>query len=268
MSSVYDVAIRIAAETKDLVKEIKSNTGLLQTMGTVAAGVFAAGMIRDAATELYTYGTGIDTIREKLGLLSGVQGDALNKITGSVKAIGDIWDKDYNEVIKTSNVLTKQLGADSDKAMKLIQQGMASGGDATGDFLQQVSEYAPMFKDAGLSAESLVAIVTQSVTSGIFSDKGADAIKESMLRIREMTTATEDALAGIGISSDDVQKKLQDGTWTYLDVLKLVSKKLGEFPPQSKKVGTAIADIFGGAGEDAGLDYLKTQLFKFFCVKI
>ena len=256
--SVYDVAIRIAAETKDFVKEIKGSTGMLKSMGVVAAGVFGAGMIKDATGKLYAYGTGIDTIRQKVAQLSGVQGDALNKITGQIKATSDVWNKDYNEVIKASNVLTKQMGAEGDQALKLIQQGMASGGDATGDFLQQIAEYAPMFKDAGLSAGALVAVVTQSVTSGIFSDKGADAIKESMLRIREMTTATEDALAGIGISSDEVQEKLQSGTWSYMDVLKLVSKQLGEFPAQSKQVGTAIADIFGGAGEDAGLKYLKT----------
>jgi hypothetical protein len=258
MSSVYDVAIRIAAETKDFVKEIKSNTGMLQTMGAVAAGVFAADLVKDAAGELYVYATGVDNIREKLEQMGGLQGDVLDRATGSVKATAEVWNKDYNEVIKTSNVLVKQMGEDSDKSLRLIQQGLANGADANGDFLQQVSEYAPMFADAELSAEALIAVITQGVTSGIFSDKGPDAIKEFMLRVREMTNATKDGLEGIGISSDEVQRKLQNGTWSYLDVLKLVSTKLGEFPPQSKEVGTAIADIFGGPGEDAGLAYLKT----------
>lgn len=257
-SSVYDVAIRIAADSKELISDIKQNTGMLQQMGVVAAAAFGAGMIKDAGAELYNYGVGIDNIREKLGQLTGEQGDELNQMTGSVKAIVDVWQKDYNDVIRTSNVLVKQLGVDSERSFELIKQGLASGGDATGDFLQQVSEYAPMFKDAQLSAEALVAVVTQGVTSGVFSDKGPDAVKEFMLRVREMTPATAEALQGIGIASDEVQRKLQDGTWTYLDVLKLVSTKLNEFPPQSREVGTAIADIFGGPGEDAGLAYLQT----------
>ena len=37
-----------------------------------------------------------------------------------------------------------------------------------------------------------------------------------------------------------------------------VGNKLKEFPASSAKVGTAIADIFGGPGEDAGLKYIET----------
>ncbi len=258
MSSIYDVAIRIASDSKELVRDLKRNTGLLETMGAVAATAFAADIIKDAVGEIYNYGTGIDTIRQKLEGLTDTHGGELDILTGKVKAVADVWGKDYNEVINTSNVMAKQMGVTTAEALNLIKQGLAKGGDATGDFLQQIKEYSPMFKDAQLSAGALVSVITQSVTSGVFSDKGADAIKESMLRIREMTKATADALSGIGISSDNVQKKLQDGTWSYIDVLKLVSKKLGEFPAQSKEVGTAIADIFGGPGEDAGLEYLKT----------
>ena len=93
---------------------------------------------------------------------------------------------------------------------------------------------------------------------GIFSDKGVDAIKEANLRLREMTTATAAALEGIGISSDQVQKDLQSGAKTTFDVMQEVSAKLAELPDNAAVVGTAIADIFGGPGEDAGLQYLRT----------
>ena len=93
---------------------------------------------------------------------------------------------------------------------------------------------------------------------GIFSDKGVDAIKEANLRLREMTTATAAALDGIGISSEQVQKDLQTGTKTTFDVIQDVSAKLAELPDNAATVGAAIADIFGGPGEDAGLQYLRT----------
>lgn len=258
MSSVYDVAIRIAAETKDLVKEVKSSTNLLSNMAAIAGTVFAAGQIKDAVAEIYNYGSALDTIRSKAGQLTGLQGEALNKLTGDIKATGDMWEQDYNKVLETSNVLMKQMGIDGDESMKLIKQGLASGGDATGDFLQQVSEYAPMFHDAKMEAGAMIAIITQSVKSGVYSDKGADAIKEGMLRMREMTKATREALDGIGLSSSSIEQGLSDGSMQMFDVIKMVSQKLNDLPPQSAKVGTAIADIFGGAGEDAGLAYLQT----------
>ena len=258
MSSVYDVAIRIAAETKDLVKEVKSSTSLLSNMAAVAGTVFAAGQIKDAVTDLYNYGSALDSIRSKAGQLTGLQGQALNELTGDIKATGDMWEQDYNKVLRTSNVLMKQMGLEADESMKLIKQGLASGGNATGDFLQQVAEYAPMFHDAKMEAGAMIAIITQSVKSGVYSDKGADAIKEGMLRMREMTKATREAIDGIGLSSSSIEKGLSDGTLKMFDAIKMVSSKLNDLPATSVKVGTAIADIFGGAGEDAGLAYLQT----------
>lgn len=73
-----------------------------------------------------------------------------------------------------------------------------------------------------------------------------------------MTTATAAALDGIGISSKQVVKDLSDGSKTTFDIMKEVSEKLAEFPESSTEVGTALADIFGGPGEDAGLQYILT----------
>ena len=73
-----------------------------------------------------------------------------------------------------------------------------------------------------------------------------------------MTTATAAALDGIGISSTQVQNDLQTGAKTTFQVMQEVSAKLAELPDSAQSVGTAIADIFGGPGEDAGLQYLRT----------
>lgn len=73
-----------------------------------------------------------------------------------------------------------------------------------------------------------------------------------------MTTSTASALDGIGISSKQVQKDLQTGAKTTFQIMQEVSAKLDELPENSAVVGTAIADIFGGPGEDAGLQYIRT----------
>lgn len=73
-----------------------------------------------------------------------------------------------------------------------------------------------------------------------------------------MTTATADALDGIGISSKQIQKELQNGEKTTFQVIQEVSARLNELPESSQKVGKAIADIFGNMGEDAGLKYIRT----------
>ena len=142
--------------------------------------------------------------------------------------------------------------------MQLVEDGFVAGADVNGEFLENVKEYPAYFREAGLSASEFIAITTQANKAGIYSDKGIDVIKEGNLRIREMTKATAEALDAIGISSKEVQQSLADGSKTTFDIMQEVSAKLAEFPESSSEVGTALADIFGGPGEDAGLQYILT----------
>lgn len=180
------------------------------------------------------------------------------KIAGQVQAISDVYDKSFDDVLISANAFGKQLGIDVGESLEKIKIGFAAGADASGEFLDILKEYGNTFKEAGISADEAIGIITQQVQEGIYSDKGIDAIKEANLRLREMPQATQDALNAIGISSAELQKGLEDGSITTFQAIQKVSSKLDELPPQSNEVGTAIADIFGGPGEDAGLKFLTT----------
>ena len=185
-------------------------------------------------------------------------GDDLKEYRTEVQAIADYYNKDFREVLIGANAVSKQFGIDASEAIKLIQDGFIAGADANGEFLDTLREYPAYFKEAGISAETFIAITAQAAKSGIYSDKGVDVIKEGNLRIREMTTATAAALEGIGISADEVQEQLKSGQKTTFDIIQMVSERLSELPDSASVVGTAIADIFGGPGEDAGLQYIRT----------
>ena len=190
--------------------------------------------------------------------LTGKTGDEMRKLRSSVQAVSEHFGADFNETLQAANALSKGFGISIDDAMKLLRDGLVSGANANGDFIDTLREYPRYFKEAGLSAEDFVAIATNAAQQGVFSDKGVDVIKEGNLRIREMTTATAAALEGIGISAEKVQAGLRSGALTTFEVMQMVAAKLNELPASSSAVGTAIADIFGGPGEDAGLEYIKT----------
>ena len=190
--------------------------------------------------------------------LTGKTGEEMLKLRNSVKATADHFGTDFTETMQAVNALAKGFGITTEEAMKLMQDGFVSGANANGEFVDTLKEYPRYFKEAGLSAEEFIAITTNAAQQGIYSDKGVDVIKEGNLRIREMTKATAEALQGIGISAEKVQTDLQNGGITTFDVMQLVASKLNELPASSAAVGTAIADIFGGPGEDAGLEYIKT----------
>lgn len=185
-------------------------------------------------------------------------GEDLKAYRTEVQAIADFYGKDFKEVLIGANAVSKQFGISAEESLKLIQDGFIAGADANGEFLDTLREYPAYFKEAGISAETFIAITAQAAKSGIYSDKGVDVIKEGNLRIREMTTATAAALEGIGISADEVQEQLKSGQKTTFDIIQMVSERLNELPDSASVVGTALADIFGGPGEDAGLQYIRT----------
>ena len=234
----------------------KTLLGLLSNPVFLAiAGITAAGA---AFKWWYDYNAGLVEATRLTQQFTGKSGDDLKAFRNEVQAVADSFNADFRETLIATNALSKQFGISANEALQLVKDGFLAGGDANGEFLDTLKEYPAYFKEAGISADQFVAIVAQTNKMGIFSDKGVDAIKEANLRLREMTTATAAALDGIGISSEQVQKDLQTGTKTTFDVIQDVSAKLAELPDNAATVGAAIADIFGGPGEDAGLQYLRT----------
>lgn len=234
----------------------KTLLGLLSNPVFLAiAGIAAAGA---AFKWWYDYNAGLVEATRLTQQFTGKSGDDLKAFRNEVQAVADSFGADFRETLIATNALSQQFGISANEALQLVKDGFLSGADANGEFLDTLKEYPAYFKEAGISADQFVAIVAQTNKMGIFSDKGVDAIKEANLRLREMTAAAAAALDGIGISSEQVQKDLQTGTKTTFDVIQDVSAKLAELPDNAATVGAAIADIFGGPGEDAGLQYLRT----------
>ena len=221
----------------------------------VIAGIGAAGV---AFKFWFDYNKGLVEATRLTKQFTDKSGDELKMYRNEVQAIADTFNKDFKEVLISANSLAKQFGISQNEALSLVKDGFIAGADANGEYLQTLKEYPTFFKEAGLSASQFIAITAQAGKSGIYSDKAVDTIKEGNLRIREMTKSTADALTGIGLNYKQLQTDLQNGSKTTFDVMQLVSQKLNELPADSAVVGTAIADIFGGPGEDAGLNYLKT----------
>lgn len=240
---------KIKAFGKTLLSLIKSPSFM------AVAGIVGVG---SAFKWWYDYNAGLVEATRLTKQLTGLSGNELKQFRNEVQAISDTFGKDFRETLNTANALTRQFGISTDEAVSLLKEGLISGADVSGEFLQNVREYSTFFKEAGLNADEFIAIVSQTNKDGLFSDKGIDAIKEATIRLREMTTATSTALENIGLDSKQVQKELVSGSKTIFDVIREISARLGELPENSAAVGAAIADIFGSPGEDAGLQYLKT----------
>lgn len=182
----------------------------------------------------------------------------IESYTASATGIVEVFDKDFNEVIKTANALTENFGITGSESFDIIEEALIRGLDLNDDFLDQLAEYSVQFAEAGIDADTFVEVLLKAEDKGVFSDKAADAVKEVTIRLRELTPATRDAIAGLGLSVEQIERDLRSGARSSFEVIKEISGQLDKFPDQSREVGTAIADIFGGPGEDAGLAFLKS----------
>jgi len=266
-------AKQLSAEIKKAEEQIKDyNFGLTkalkQSQDVFSLGAAAFGGVAGAA--IFTDGlSGVGqlvgdlrlAVQETIKLRGEVQRltdstpEAADGLTQQIQALANTFGKDTQELLLAANSLTDQLTGDFDQSIALLQQGFLAGADANGEFLDTVREYPAFFREAGLSGEQFISTISQSVKEGVFSDKGADLIKETTLRLREMTPATQAALEQLGISSEEIAQKIdQDGIG---GAIQLVQEKLLLLRDDSPAVGAALADIFGGPGEDAGINFIK-----------
>jgi myosin heavy subunit len=238
-----------------------SMKGLQSTLSTFGVA-FGIGEI---AGGIFNINKELDTATNTARMFFNETQAASQKLAESAIVIGKSWGKETNEVLAAANVLTKEFGISGEEALNRINVGFTKGGDVQGELIQNIKEYSSQLSYAGLNADETIAIITQSQQQGVFSDKGVDAIKEAALSLREMTQPAQDALAAIGMSGIELQQQIENGELTYFEAIQKISAKTAEFGQGSREAGMILADVFKGAGEDAGrfifsLDELNLNL--------
>lgn len=248
-----------------LAQNMDGLTGKLKAFGKTAIGLvmnpyFAAlaGVVGVGMTFkwFYDYNKGLMEATRLTKEFTGYTGEALETMRNSIAATADTMGKDFNDVLATADNLMANYHLSGEEAMKVINDGFASGADLSGDMLSKIQQYAPTFHDAGISADQLVAILQQT-RSGIFSDKGLDIITMASKKIREMSTATSASLDAIGISSKQVQQDLANGTKNTFDIIQQVASKMKDFGADSQQVGDILKNVFGKQGAAAGIQLIE-----------
>lgn len=254
VSNIIKLAQNMDGLTDKLKAFGKTAIGLVMNPYFAAlAGVVGVGM---TFKWFYDYNKGLMEATRLTKEFTGYTGEALETMRNSIAATADSMGKDFNDVLATADNLMANYHLSGEEAMKVINDGFASGADLSGDMLNKIQQYAPTFHDAGIGADQLVAILQQT-RSGIFSDKGLDIITMASKKIREMSTATSESLDAIGISSKQVQQDLANGTKNTFDIIQQVASKMKDFGADSQQVGDILKNVFGKQGAAAGIQLIE-----------
>ena len=243
------------------INQLGQGLGKISTsLGPIGVGLGGLAIAGGAlTTKLVEIEKQFNSLANTVQKVTGLQDQAVNEIVVNVSALSNVYEAEQNELIRATNVLIKEFNLSAEEANKILEAGFQSGANAQGDLLDSISEYSVQLKASGGDAEDLIAILDASGKQGIFSDKGVDVVKEFGLRIREQTKATQDALKGAfgDQFANELLAGVRDGSITSLEALQRVSQEIGNIDDVAKQQ-TLIADVFGGAGEDAGLEFIKT----------
>ena len=224
--------------------------------GAVGAGI-AVGLAVEGVGAIKDY---TQQVVQEFGKLNKEVSQVLGDSTGGidafvvkVKSIADVFSKDTNEVLIAANNFAKQTGISLDRSFDLIEKGFISGADSSGNFLSNLSEYPVQFANAGFSAEDFIKIATQEVRGGFYDDKLLDTIKETDLSLKEVTQTQKDALDLLGTDfSKELQEGLASGAISTQDAFTRIVSQAQEAGLNIQETQVLVADLFKGAGEDAG----------------
>lgn len=195
----FDVATgRIQAGLGVTGKEAEKLTG-------VAQKVFVNGW-GESLTEVSDT---ITLVRNNMGELNNAD---LQKVTEGAYILAERFDADVNESTRAAGQLMKDFGVDSTKAMDMLTWGFQNGLDYTGEFLDTVREYSPQFREMGFTGEQMLNTLKTGFDAGAWSlDKVGDSIKESHLRMSDMSEATKEAYKSLGLNAEEYAGKIAKG---------------------------------------------------------
>lgn len=249
-----------------VLKSLGGNLGMSSNLlGFLTSGTFAytaaigaaSAAVGSAAKAWAEYNEELSRQRQIVSVTTGLSGGGADSMMSAAEAISDVYGADFREVINAANTLMSQFGKTGDEAIRLIRDGMQGMimGDAP-KLLSMIQQYAPAFRDAGVTASQLVAVI-QNSEGGIFTDQNMSAIVFGIKNIRLMTKQTSEALRQLGIDGEQMSQQLNDGTITIFDALRQVADKLKDVDSNSQTAGQVMQAVFGRQGAMAGTNLAK-----------
>jgi len=251
VTAVGAAAIGVSNDIDTALGELASQLGLTEAEAAAyertMKGVFANNFGEDFGDIAET----IATVERNLGKLSS---NELQTVSEAAFGLRDAFGADVNETLDATRVLMEEFGLTSTQALDLVTKGLQD--IPADDFLDSIREYGNQFGNAGFAADQFFSILATGTAGGVLgTDKIGDAVKEFGIRIQDSSSTTADALASIGINSEDLMAGISDGSVSAADAFDMVVEALQgiEDPLLQAQAGVG---LFGTQWEDLGAQAL------------
>ncbi|MFR5979499.1 MAG: phage tail tape measure protein, partial [Lactococcus lactis] len=256
LSQIGDKIVEIGDKAKDFALETDESYGKLYATTNLSGQALED--LKGVAQDVFKSGVtdSIDEATEATAIMKqgfkDLDDTSLAKLTSQVMALSKRTGTDVQENVTGTTQLMNAFGLDSQKAFDLVADGYKNGLNSSGDFMDTLNEYAPLFQQAGFSAQDMLSIMKNGLSNGAMNtDKVADAVKELQIRLGDGSFE-----ANMGTFSEATQnsfKQWQEGKATVADVAQSIQKDLNKMSPEDKqKALSALSSQFEDLGTKAG----------------
>ncbi|HBJ8545888.1 TPA: phage tail tape measure protein [Listeria monocytogenes] len=202
------------------------------------------------------YGESLEEVTDALTRvklkMSELDGKELEQATITAMNLASTFDADVNEVVRGADGLMKNFEISSEEAFQKLAWGAQNGLNFSDELFDNISEYAPLFSQAGFSIDEMFAILDAGTQEGAYNlDYVNDLVKEFGIRIQDGSKSTTEAMAEMSGSTKKMFKEYQKGEVSAAQMFKAIGKDLKGMDDQQKatQLGTA---LFGTKFEDLG----------------
>lgn len=134
-------------------------------------------------------------------------------LIAKVETLNGVLGTETPESLRAVSGLVKSgLVGNIDEAADLIIRARQLGLDAQGDLIDSISEYSSGWKNSGLSAETTLGLIKQSMDAGADNtDRAADALREFGRRVTEEGDTIIKSLNDIGLNGTEMYEAFKRG---------------------------------------------------------
>lgn len=217
---------------------------------------------RNALEEIYNgnYGDDLSDIASKMANIvqytNETDPDKIKDYAIKLYGLEDTFELDFNETLRGTQGLIKNMGLTADQAFDYIASGAQNGLNYSGELSDNLSEYTSLFGQAGFTAEQMFAILDNGTESGAYNlDKVNDFVKEFTISLAD--GRIEENLSSFSDDTGNLFKQWKDGKSTAADVFYSVINDLSKAENKQTALTTA-SNVWSSLGEDNALNIITS----------
>lgn len=252
-------SVKKAADMDQVMKKFALSTGKTseetQRYQDVLEGIYE----NDYGDSFSEIAEAMSKIQKQMGdVVDGWSDEGIQKFTESAFTLRDTFGYDIPQSAQAANVLIDQFGMDGMEAMGMIAAGAKNGLDASGNFLNSISEYSSMFAEVGLGADDMFKIFQAGTETGAWGmEQIGSAIETFSVRALDGSQAAAEGFEAIGLNADDMAVRFQAGGESARQAFQDTVEGLAAIEDPIARNAAGIS-LFGSAWDELGPEAMET----------